>query len=63
MLKRGFLASNSVYVSISHNKKILNSYFKNLRSVIKKLKDNIFKKGIDNLLDQPDKNVMFKRLN
>ncbi len=63
MLKRGFLASNSVYVSISHNKKILNNYFKNLESVIKKLKDNILKKGINNLLDQPDKNTMFKRLN
>ena len=63
MLKRGFLASNSVYVSVSHNKNILNNYFKNLETVIKILKNNISKTGLNNLLEQPTKANMFKRLN
>ena len=50
MLKRGFLASNSVYVSVSHNKNILNNYFKNLETVIKILKNNISNTGLNNLL-------------
>ena len=35
MLKRGFLATTTIYVSISHTKKILEKYFKNLDALFK----------------------------
>ena len=49
MLKRGYIASNIVYVSISHNDTILKKYFKNLREVfqkISKMNDSNLKKEI-----------------
>ena len=33
MLKKGFLASSSVYASIAHNKSILENYFYELEQV------------------------------
>ena len=33
MLKNGFLATTTIYVSLSHNKKILDKYFKNLDKI------------------------------
>ena len=35
MLKKGIIASNIIYVSISHNNKILKIYFKNLKNIFK----------------------------
>ena len=48
MLKNNFLATNTIYVSISHNKKIINTYFSHLDrifSIISKCEkgDDIFK--------------------
>ena len=64
MLKSGFLAANTIYVSISHSERILKKYFYNIEKVFDKiskfenLKD-ISKKLISN---QPSQST-FKRLN
>ena len=38
MLKKGYLASNSIYLSVAHTDQILNSYLDNLNLVFKKIK-------------------------
>jgi len=37
MLKKNILATNSIYISTSHKKKIIDYYFKNFENVISKL--------------------------
>ena len=37
MLKRGYLASNIIYVSTSHTKKVIDNYLKSFEDVIKKI--------------------------
>ena len=44
MLKKNFLASTTVYVSISHNKKILQKYYKSLENIFYKISQNDIKK-------------------
>ena len=64
MLKRGYLASTSVYLSIFHNKKNLDKYLENLNDIlkiIKKCEDN--EENIYNLLSNPISKKMFARLN
>lgn len=64
MLKRGFLASNSVYVSMAHTDPILKQYFEQLEDVFEVIAD--CEKGnrdIGNLLDGPVCHGGFKRLN
>ena len=63
MLKRGFLASNLVYLNIHHNKKIVNLYLKNLEIVFKNLSKNIKLKKNKSMLDGPVCHGTFKRLN
>jgi len=46
MLKRGFLATNSVYVSIAHSPKLIKKYIKNFEEVIKILKEKIDSKTL-----------------
>ncbi len=63
MLKSGFIINNSVYLSISHNKKILRKFFKVLNTIFKKIK---ILKNEKNILKQLDGRVSikgFKRLN
>ena len=64
MLEKGFLASNGVYLSISHNKNILKKY--------EKILDKIFydislceKKvlSINDILKHPVSRLPFERLN
>ena len=64
MLKKGFLASNSVYLSIYHNKKVLNNYLDNLNDIfylLNKCEKN--EKTISELLKFPVVKSPFKRLN
>ena len=44
MLKKNFLASNTVYVSIAHKQKILQKYYKSLDQVFYKISKNDIKK-------------------
>jgi glutamate-1-semialdehyde aminotransferase/spore coat polysaccharide biosynthesis protein SpsF (cytidylyltransferase family) len=46
MLKKGFLTSNSLYVSTAHTPHIINKYLKNFSEVIKKLKIKIQNKSL-----------------
>ena len=64
MLKKGFLASNSVYLSIYHNKRVLNNYLDNLNDIfylLNKCEKN--EKTISELLEFPVVKSPFKRLN
>lgn len=64
MLKRGFLASNSVYVTTAHTPEVINSYFDNLDDmfalIAKCEKDELC---ADDLLEGPVCHGGFKRLN
>ena len=64
MLKKGYLASNSVYLSIFHNKKNLDDYLDNLNNIfkiIKKCEEN--EENILNILTSPIARKLFTRLN
>ncbi len=62
MLKYGFLASNVIYVSTEHKKKIIDKYITYLDKVFKKIKKKSY--NIKNLiLDGPVSKSHFKRLN
>ncbi len=64
MLKKGFLASNSVYLSVYHDKKVLDNYLDNLNNIFKDIKRCEQKeKNIDILLNFPVSIKPFKRLN
>ena len=63
MLKKGFLASNSVYVCIDHNDKIIDDYFNELDKIFKKIKECEEGQNILDLLDGPICHSGFSRLN
>jgi len=64
MLEKGILASNTTYLSINHNKKLIDKYMNELNKIF----NLIFlceknKKNINELLDTPVCHTGFKRLN
>lgn len=64
MLKKGFLAGNTVYVCIDHTPEVVSSYFDAIDPVfntIKQCEDG--KENIEKLLDGPVCHAGFKRLN
>lgn len=63
MLKKGFLASNIIYVSICHNKQILNSYFRSLDLIFKIISKFEKNNEIDILLETPVSNTGIQRQN
>jgi len=63
MLKKGFLASTSVYSSISHSSKILKQYFYELEKVFKLIKKCEDGENIDTYLEHPESFSTFERLN
>lgn len=63
MLKKGYLASNSVYACTEHNSEVINGYFLELDSIfdiISKCDDGL---DINKLLEGPLSHSGFKRLN
>ncbi len=62
MLKRGYLASKSVYVSYSHSKKIIDNYMNAVDEVFGILKDSLDKKTLLKKLEGPIQHSGFKRL-
>ena len=62
MLKRGFLASKSVYVSYAHTKEHILDYLENVDFVFSLLKEAIEKKNVVDLLEGPVAHDGFKRL-
>jgi len=62
MLRRGYLASTTVYVSYSHKEKLLNSYFNAVDEVFKIIKNAIKEENILDLLECPVAHTGYKRL-
>ena len=62
MLKRGYLAANSVYVCTEHNSNILEGYEVALDEVFELIADCEKKQSISNLLDGPVCGADFRRL-
>ena len=62
MLKSGFLASNVIYLSLAHTKKIIDNYADATRSVIDKIQKHPDNRSISELLDGPVCHSGFKRL-
>ena len=63
MLKKGFLASNCVYVSVAHSEQVINSYFENLSSIFELIKECHNGRDVFSVLDGPVCHSGFKRLN
>ena len=62
MLKRGFLATSSVYVSNSHAKEIVEKYLNNVDDVFKLISYAIIENKVSNLLNGPIAHSGFQRL-
>ncbi len=63
MLKRGFLASNIIYVSYAHTKEVVDKYLKEADEVFAMIALAKKKGGLENLLEGPVCHSGFKRLN
>ena len=63
MLKKNFLVTNTVYLSIDHNDKVLDEYFDKIEKVFKLLSNTNLESGIEKLLEHPIINSDFRRSN
>ena len=63
MLKKGFIANNSVYVCIEHTKELVDQYISELDKVFLKIKDHEDGKNTKKLLKGPVSHKGFERLN
>ena len=63
MLKKGFLASNSIYVCTEHSSEILEDYFNALDPVFKLIKELEEGRDYKELLNGPICHSGFRRLN
>ena len=64
MLKKKFLASNLVYVSITHDEKAVNGYFNRLDEIFKLIKKcENHQLNIDQLIKTEPAHTTFRRLN
>ena len=61
MLKKGFLASNSVYACTEHKDEVIEQYFQNLDPIFKKISE--FEEGeeVEKYLEGPISHSGFKR--
>ena len=62
MLKKGFLASNSIYVCIEHSEEIIDKYFLALRDIFMSI-SNCKETDIENLIEGEPAHTGFQRLN
>ena len=62
MLKRGYLASLSVYVSYSHTEEIVENYLRNVDEVFGIIKRAIEEEKVKDLLEGPVAHTGFQRL-
>ncbi|MBJ3785057.1 aminotransferase class III-fold pyridoxal phosphate-dependent enzyme [Devosia sediminis] len=63
MLKKGYLAGNSLYASLAHTPAILDGFFENLAPVFDLIASCEAGKPVSELLDGPVAHAGFKRLN
>jgi glutamate-1-semialdehyde 2,1-aminomutase len=62
MLKKGYLARESVYVSLPHTKKVVDGYIANLQPVFKSIRKNLDAGTLAKKLEVPQALTGFKRL-
>ena len=63
MLKKGYLASNLIYVSTEHNDEIIDKYIKDMDSILGIISECENGRQIEDLLEGPTCHSGFKRLN
>jgi len=63
MLKRGFLATNVIFISISHTNKIIKSYLSNLKEVFEIIGNNLNNKNYFLKRVSKEATIGFKRVN
>ena len=63
MLKKGYLASNLIFVSTQHSSNIIDEYFGHLEEIFKLIRECEDGRDIDSLLNGPVCHSGFKRLN
>ena len=63
MLKKGYLATNSIYISISHTKKIVDDYLFEIEKIFKIISECESGKNIDLYLEGSVSHNTFERLN
>ncbi|MBL7105580.1 MAG: aminotransferase class III-fold pyridoxal phosphate-dependent enzyme [Bacteroidales bacterium] len=63
MLKNGYLAANSVYVSTEHTEQVVDAYFEKFDPVFSTIADCENGRNVDELLEGPVCHAGFKRLN
>lgn len=63
MLKKGYLASNAVYVCTQHTEDVVNGYFEHLEPIFATIRDCEGGRSIDELLEGPVCHAAFRRLN
>ena len=63
MMKKGFLASNAIYVSTEHTQDLVDNYFSELDPLLKVIKDSENEDDIESMLLGPVCHSGFKRLN
>jgi len=63
MLKKNYLATNSVYVCTEHSDEIINEYFELIEPLFYTISECEYGKDIDDLLDGPVCHTGFQRLN
>tara|TARA_B100000519_G_C14231970_1_gene432840 strand:- start:212 stop:1522 length:1311 start_codon:yes stop_codon:yes gene_type:complete len=62
MLKRGFLASNVIYLSLAHNEEVIDNYALAVKDIINQFQKKINDGSIPTLLDSPVCHSGFQRL-
>ena len=62
MLKKGFLASNVIYLSLAHTKKVIDNYAIAVTDVFDQIQKNPEDNSISELLDGPVCHSGFQRL-
>lgn len=62
MLKRGFIASSSVYVTLCHNDNVIKKYIIAVDEVFAIISDALKSKNVNDLLETEVRSDMFKRL-
>ena len=62
MLKRGYIAATSIYLSYAHNEDIIEKYMTNVDQVFQLISSAIDKGNIKELLETPERTDAFGRL-
>lgn len=63
MLRKGYLAATSLYVSMAHTPEVIDRYFDDLQPVFRLIRDCEDGRDVMSLLDGPVCHQGFKRIN